>query len=102
MAIDLRSVTNNPGKTGTTKTASVQTAGKPKGSSRSEHAPADSVKISLTSFSIQQAEQALASVPIVNANHVAEVSYALNNGDYEINAEQVAEKIIELEQQLPE
>lgn len=102
MAIDLRSVTNTPGKTGTTKTASVQTAGKPKASNHSGHGQVDSVKISLTSFSIQQAEQALASVPVVNANHVAEVSYALNHGDYEINAEQVAEKIIEHEQQLPE
>ena len=51
-------------------------------------------------INFKHAEQLLSLIPVVNATQVSDVAQALNNGDYKIDSEQVADKIIRLEQQL--
>lgn len=101
MAIELRSVTTKPDVSRKSKTGGVSTVGAINRSRQPVNQEADSIKLTASVFSLQQAEMALASVPLVNAAHVTQVTDVLNRGDYQINAERVAEKIIDLEQRLP-
>lgn len=60
-----------------------------------------SVELSSTAHSLGAANRAQGDIGIVDKQHVAEVVSALENGNYQIDDENAAEKIIELEKQLP-
>lgn len=102
MAIELRSATTKTTNTVKSKTQNVSTNDEVNTSDSSVQPEADFINLTSSAFNIQQAEESLASVPIVNASHVAEVAEALDNGNYEINNERITEKIIALEQELYE
>lgn len=98
MSIDLRTIT---GKL-------VDTAGGPVAPRKTEakktsHQPpsSDSLALTDTVTRLKQAEQALGSGSVIDTALVARVAEALQAGTYEIDAERIAEKIIELESQFP-
>ena len=100
MAIHLKSVSTKTRHSGPFKTPTISTNRATHEAGDSESAEIDSVSLTAMGINLQQAEQLLSLVPVVNAPHVIDVVQALNNGGYEINSEQVADKIIRLEQQL--
>jgi len=64
-------------------------------------APAsDSVSLTDTASRMSNIQQALADVPVVNADKVAELREAISNGSYQIDPEKVAEKLLSFEQNL--
>ena len=56
---------------------------------------ADTVFISDTAKRIQEAQSQLQSIPDVRADKVAELKSRIENGTYEIKAEQIADKMIQ-------
>ncbi len=100
MPIDIRSISNLSPGSSTKKTASrSETKAQPK-TAFSSH-DTDSVSLTDTVSVLKQAQELLASVPIINAEHVSIITDAVNNGSYEIDSEEVADKIIESEQNHP-
>ncbi len=60
----------------------------------------DTVTLTNSARSLQRIEEAIAKAPVVNASKVAAVKQAINSGTYQINAGQVAAKLLQFERGL--
>jgi negative regulator of flagellin synthesis FlgM len=60
----------------------------------------DHVTLTDSARSLQKIEEAVAKAPVVNAHKVAAVKQAVNAGTYQINAAQVAGKLLQFERGL--
>ena len=100
MAIQLKSVSTNTRNSRPSKTSTSSTNQSIYHAENSISEETDSVNLTAMVINFKHAEQLLSLIPVVNSTQVADVTQALSNGDYEINSEQVADKIIRLEQQL--
>ena len=68
-------------------------AGKP---DQSEEVPASTnVQLSSLAAHLNQAEQALADTPVVDAARVAELTQAIRDGSFTVDATKVADKLIQ-------
>ncbi len=99
MAIDLRTVTGKAVDPATGKPLSRQKT--PAETSSESPAQADAVSLTDAATKLREASQAFVSEAVIDTALVARVASALNAGTYEIDAEQIAAKIIEMEAQLP-
>ena len=59
--------------------------------------PGESLQLSSEAKDIRKIEQNLAQLPEVNQDRVEELKQAINNGKYEIDSRNVAEKLLGLE-----
>lgn len=62
----------------------------------------DSIVITAMAQRIKKAFEASASVTIIDIDRVAAVKKALADGSYQVNAERIAEKMIEYEKLMPQ
>ena len=62
----------------------------------------DSIEITAMAQGIKKALESSSSVTIVDADRVAAVKKALADGSYQINAERIAEKMIQYEKLMPQ
>ncbi len=62
----------------------------------------DSIAITAMAQEIKRAFESSSSVSTVNVDRVAAVKQALAGGNYQINAERIAEKMIQFEKQMPQ
>ena len=62
----------------------------------------DSLKFTETAQDLKQAFAKLESVPVVNAERVKEARDAISAGTYTIDPEKIAEKMVQIEQSLPD
>ena len=60
----------------------------------------DTVTLTNSARSLQKIEEAVAKTPVVNAAKVAAVKQAVNSGTYQVNAGQVADKLLQFERGL--
>jgi negative regulator of flagellin synthesis FlgM len=60
----------------------------------------DTVTLTNSARSLQKIEEAVANTPVVNAAKVAAVKQAVNSGTYQVNAGQVADKLLQFERGL--
>lgn len=79
---------------GQTKAATDETKAKAPESQASQAKSGDKVDLSDRSREIARARELVEAAPAVRADKVAAVKAQLNSGDYEVKAEDVAEKII--------
>ena len=79
-------------------------ADKPQGEASATAAPTsaagDTVTLTSSARSLQKIEEAVAKAPVVNASKVAAVKQAVQSGTYQINASQVADKMLQFERGL--
>lgn len=61
----------------------------------------DSVDLTASAQKLQEIEQGLGAQPDVDAAKVAEIKQALAEGRYEIDAERIAAKLLDIEKSLP-
>lgn len=61
----------------------------------------DSIAITAMAQGIKKAFESSSSVAVVDADRVAAVKQALADGSYQINAERIAEKMIQYEKLMP-
>lgn len=99
MSIDIRSVTGTPSGIPSRTESPKQPAASQDSAEKS--GASVSVELSSTAHSLGAANRAHGDIGIVDKLHVAEIVNALENGNYQIDDENAAEKIIELEKQLP-
>jgi len=103
MGINIQGITGKQTSSRTKKAgSSAAKKGVSPASEKSSTGQNDSVNLTDAASLIQKAEQALAAVPMVNADHVNDVSSRNANGQYEIDDKQIADKIIELENNFTE
>jgi negative regulator of flagellin synthesis FlgM len=62
----------------------------------------DSIAITAMAQEIKKAFESSSTVSAVNVDRVAAVKQALADGNYQINAERIAEKMIQFEKQMPQ
>jgi len=98
MAIE--NITNRPQNNplGKSPTSNKQTGA----AGTSKQSGADSVEITSVAQELKSALASASSTPIINTERVEAVRSALANGDYQIDAETIAEKMIQMEQSLPD
>ncbi len=65
-------------------------------------APGDTVQLTSGSKLLERLEKSLASLPDVDSARVAEVKAAIENGEFEIDADAIADAMIRFEQMLGE
>jgi negative regulator of flagellin synthesis FlgM len=97
MPIDLRPVTSKAIDPVTGKPASPHTSAPQRTDGRTE---SDSVALTDAAARLKQAQKALANTAVIDIELVTRVANQLAAGTYEIDAEHIAEKIIEMERQL--
>lgn len=62
----------------------------------------DTVNLTSSAKLLERLDKTLASLPVVNAERVAEIKTAIENGDYEIDADAIADAMIRLDRSLGE
>ena len=104
MAIDLTglsSTQNNGGRGNKVNNEQRNTTGPTGGSDGAQpsvnQAPVDTVKISEAAMAVQSAAKELQSEPEVNSDRVAELKAAIDSGEYKVNAERVADRMLAFE-----
>ena len=59
--------------------------------------PADTVSFSNEGATLAEAEQAVAELPVVDNQRVEDIRQAIANGSFEIDAERIAQRMLDLE-----
>ena len=62
----------------------------------------DTVNLTSSAKLLERLDKTLASLPAVDAGRVAEIKQAIENGDYHIDADAIAEAMIRLDRSLGE
>lgn len=62
----------------------------------------DTVSLTTTAQDIKSAAEASSSTPVINETRVAQIKADLQSGRYQINAERIAEKMLQFERKLPD
>lgn len=89
------------GKSNSTKSVDNQAAGETRvragqtAATPETAAAGEKVELSSLSATLQQAEAAMAEVPIVDQNRVDEIKQAMSDGNFKVDAEKVADGLIE-------
>ena len=99
MSIDFRAIGNFP-KTAGPKRSTPEGTVKHLENSHSAKLASDALRFSDAGSILQNAENLIAALPVVDAARVSIITESLDNGSYIVDAERVAEKIIEFEQSL--
>jgi negative regulator of flagellin synthesis FlgM len=73
-----------------------------KNSSTHNVAQGDSLKFTETAKELKQAFAALDSVPVINSDRVKQARDAISAGTYQVDAEKIAEQMVQFEKSLPE
>ncbi|GAB6067186.1 hypothetical protein JCM13664_05040 [Methylothermus subterraneus] len=97
MPIDLRPVTGKAIEPAPGKPQATRPSVSPRPENQTE---SDAVALTEAAARLKQAQAALASAAVVDTELVARVAQQLASGTYRIDAERIAEKIIEMERQL--
>ena len=82
-----------------TREAKVDRVDAPLPADRSDAKPdsRDTVQLTDSARALQELEKALADAPVVDSKRVDEIRQAIASGTYEVDAERVAQKLIDLE-----
>ena len=70
--------------------------------SESKPALTDTVNLTTNAKLLERLDKTLASLPAVDSKRVAEIKAAIENGDYEIDVEAIADAMIRLDRSLGE
>ena len=95
----LGKIGNKVDEAGTSKKVSPDTAAPAKG----KEVPAsagDTVQLTSNAKLLEQLDKTLASLPAIDAARVDEIKAAIENGDYEINSQAIADAMIRLDRSL--
>lgn len=87
---------------GNTESTARNPAARPAGPAGGTGVPADgtSVQLGTTGAQLRELESSIASAPVVNSQKVEEIKQAISDGRFQVNAEVVADKLINTVQDL--
>ncbi|HLT13253.1 MAG TPA: flagellar biosynthesis anti-sigma factor FlgM [Marinobacter sp.] len=106
MSVDLNGI--GPGQVNTTRTTADKPAGSQSTSStaaeqakaQSPAARGESVSLSNQAKNLKQLEQKLGDYPEMDDDRIAQIRTALENGTYKIDAEKLAQKMLEMDESI--
>ncbi|MEP3563450.1 MAG: flagellar biosynthesis anti-sigma factor FlgM [Marinobacter sp.] len=104
MSVDLNGI--GPGQVNTTRTqadkASSNTTTAPADQAKSQGPAARGENVSLSSQAknLKQLEQKLGDYPEMDDDRIAEIRAALDNGSYKIDADKLAQKMLEMDESI--
>jgi len=100
MSIKIKGAPNKPLSTASNKASGAGKKGSAAPSKGKGNASSDSVDLTDTASKLQQIEQSLADIPIVDSSRVEAVSQSIDDGQYTINNEKIADRIINSENEI--
>ena len=77
-------------------------AGASQAASKSQASTSDTVELTSSAKLLERLEKTLASLPAVDSSRVEEVKAAIENGEYEIDADAIADALIRFERSVGE
>jgi len=80
----------------------AKTSAAPEKASASPASPTDTVNLTSNAKLLERLDKTLASLPAVDSGRVAEIKAAIENGDYQIDADAIADAMIMLDRSLGE
>lgn len=106
MSVDLNGI--GPGQVNTQRTTAdrgsgtqnSQPASAEQAKSSAQSARGDSVSLSNQAKNLKQLEQKLGDYPEMDDDRIAEIRSALENGTYKIDAEKLAQKMLEMDESI--
>ena len=106
MSVDLNGI--GPGQVNTQRTTADKTSGtqntqpapSEQGKTPAQGTRGDSVSLSNQAKNLKQLEQKLGDYPEMDDDRIAEIRSALENGTYKIDAEKLAQKMLEMDESI--
>jgi len=96
-------IKGSPNKLQRASESKVSSSGKKSSAAPSKgkgNTSSDSVDLTDTASKLQQLEQSLADIPIVDSSRIEAVSQSIDDGQYQINNEKIADRIISSENEI--
>ncbi|HIG78504.1 MAG TPA: flagellar biosynthesis anti-sigma factor FlgM [Cycloclasticus sp.] len=100
MSINIKGTSSKPSQTSSDNASSAGKSNKSAPSSSATTGNVDSVDLTDTASRLQQIEQSLSNIPIVDHHRVEAVSQTIDDGQYQIDNEKIADRIIKNENDL--
>ena len=97
----LGKIGNKVDESGTSRKVSKDTAA-PEKASASPPSTTDTVNLTSSAKLLERLDKTLASLPAIDGGRVAEIKTAIENGDYQIDADAIANAMIRLDRSLGE
>lgn len=97
----LGKIGNKAGETGSAQKVDGGTSARANEAAQSTSS-GDTVELTSKAKLLERLEKSLASIPDVDASRVAEVRKQIENGEYQIDAEKIAESMLRLDRELDE
>jgi len=97
---DITNINSNRAQLSSNQSSSVKSRNEAKQSNQSEGSSAaagDRVTLTNTASRLKELEQQLSNTSSVDSSHVAEVQSAITNGDYSVDADRIADKMLAFE-----
>ena len=96
---DITNINSNRSQLSTNQSSSVKSRNEAKQSSQDDGSSSagDRVTLTDTASRLQNIEQQLNSASSIDSSRVAEVQSAISNGDYDVNADRIADKMLAFE-----
>lgn len=97
---DITNINSNRASLNSSQSSSVKSRNEAKAENQSEKSSAetgDRVTLTNTASRLKDIESQLSKSPAIDDARVAEVQSAINNGDYDVNAERIADKMLAFE-----
>jgi negative regulator of flagellin synthesis FlgM len=97
---DITNINSNRAQLSSNQSSSVKSRNEAKQSNQSESSSAaagDRVTLTNTASRLKELEQQLSSTSSVDSSRVAEVQSAITNGDYSVDADRIADKMLAFE-----
>lgn len=102
MSIKIKGTSGKLNQTGSSKTGGAGKSAKAPSVTSTGVSSDDRVDLTETASKLQQIEQALSNIPIIDDARVESVSQSINTGQYQIDNEKIAERIISSETTIKE
>ena len=97
MSINVKRTGNKPVQTTPNKTAGTQKSSQGNTQANSKATDNDSIDLTENASKLQQIEQSLGDIPIIDTDRVGAISQSIEDGEYTINNEKIADRIIKSE-----
>lgn len=99
MANDITSINSNRSQLSSNQSSAVKSRNEAKQGNNSENASSagDRVTLTNTASRLKDIEQQLSSTSSIDSERVAEVQSAISNGDYTVDADRIADKMLAFE-----
>jgi len=100
MSINIKGPANKATQSTSSKPSAPAKSGKGSSAAKSNssnQANADSVNLTDTASNLQQIEQSLSEIPVIDSARVDSISQSIDDGEYQINNDKIADGIIKSE-----